>query len=138
MRPIRKTAANKPARYKDHHSSDESEGSNHDFQDSGSEASISLNEDSDEQSSSEEFIQLNKSTRFKVEVPTIEKKYRKTQSKPIIKMNKLKDQLKNAIDVVKEDSNDSNFSVKDLTEQQKLLPDFLNLSESGKKLVYDY
>lgn len=129
-------------KYKD---SEESE-SGGDFEDSGSEASIPKDADDDDDSpviSEDDFEEelpkgpVNKKTsifRLKPMVP-------KMTPKSGISMATIKKNLKSVGDKIKspEDSPpdpEIPFNVKLLTDTEKLLPAFLNLSESGKYFEY--
>lgn len=101
-----------------------------DFEDSGSEASIhdENNDDDDDSyaSSGEDFTETKSSVKKKMPLA-------KRKSCPTIPFKSLKKVMQSNNDV-KSDIVESMFSVKNLTEQEKLLPDFLNLSESGKSV----
>lgn len=111
--------------YKDENSDDEGG----DFSDSGSEANISEPPSSDEEeiesghSSGDEFDQKSKNKSISRKCPPKKTKFSKSF---VAKINK---QSSN------EESNETApalFSIKDLTEADKLLPPILNLSESGE------
>lgn len=100
-----------------------------DFSDSGSEAQIS------QQSSSEDDIEPEISS-----ADEFDEKFRKklTKSKPVKKKPKFAKQFISRINKQVSTSSDNEadiapalFSVKDLTDADKLLPSVLNLSESG-------
>ncbi|CAG4964616.1 unnamed protein product [Parnassius apollo] len=106
---------------------DENDSEDGDFSDSGSEAEISAAPSSDEDdneeaypSSDDDFVRNSKkhSKDFKKKKPQFAKAF-------INKINK-----QSSVDNEEEEIPVSNFSVKDLTEADKLLPSFLNLSES--------
>ncbi|XP_077292157.1 DNA repair protein complementing XP-C cells homolog [Arctopsyche grandis] len=134
--------------YKDDEDGGDDEGEK-DFEDSGSEASIH-NEDASEESnnsSGNEFVEKNspviKKSPFKknslvIKNPSVKKKsprvkkqqeQRQSTSKFTGKILKQISQSMSTPATVEMDTN-TPFTVKDLTEQEKLLPDFLNLSES--------
>lgn len=116
--------------YKD---DEDSEGLREDFSDSGSEAEISPPPSSDEDyhdevypSSSEELNNkiTNKPKNLKKKKPQFAKSF-------VNKINK-----QSSADIEDDELPASNFSVKDLTEADKLLPSVLNLSESGKHFFF--
>lgn len=107
--------------YKDDESS-ENEG--HDFSDSGSEAVISDQESSDD----EEQCHQSSEDDFQSKQP---KPKRQNVKKPKTKFTKSFLNKINKQDV-EFTENTPLFSVKDMTDADKLLPSILNLSESGK------
>lgn len=113
--------------YKDEESEDDG-----DFSDSGSDAKISAEDSSSEEevdcapSSSDEFDKKSTVKQTKVKAPRRKPKFAKTLIKKIIKQTSAGSENENT------DVTPALFSVKDLTEADKLLPSILNLSESGK------
>ncbi|XP_063823409.1 DNA repair protein complementing XP-C cells homolog [Ostrinia nubilalis] len=114
--------------YKDE---DDSAGETGDFSDSGSDAKISEEESSSEEevenedvaSSGDEFVKSKKQPTKKVQ-PKIPKKFVKTL------INRISQQSTAASENENNDVSPAPFSVKDLTDADKLLPPILNLSES--------
>lgn len=111
--------------YKDDESS-ENEG--HDFSDSGSDAVITDNESSDDeeeyhQSSEDDF----QSKQPKSKRQNVKKTKTKFTNSFINKINKQDFDIKENIPL---------FSVKHMSDADKLLPSVLNLSESGKLIVF--
>lgn len=135
MRSTRKKVA-KPV-YKDEDDSDA--GETGDFSDSGSEAKIS-----DERESSEEEEEGEPEASSSDEFKNISQKktsQRQPKKAPAVRKTKFAKEFINKIKQNSANSDDDNpedkpafFTVKDLTEADKLLPSFLNLSESGKYL----
>lgn len=119
--------------YKD----EESEADDGDFSDSGSDAKFSAEDESSSEgevdcvpSSGDEFdgksnVKLSVKRSTKVKAPRRKPKFAQNLLKKINKQSSAGDENDDEIP-------SSQFSVKDLTEADKLLPSFLNLSESGK------
>lgn len=136
-RPRRTRRSNNKVQEKEQEHSDEDISDDQgDFQDSGSEAT--LPESSDSESSAEEFQDENVSNR-KSKTPVASKPRKSSLPRALKLLHSKKETIKysNIIkksDVVDDNPEDEseNFSVKDLTEQEKQLPNFLDLSESGK------
>ena len=123
--------------YKD----EESEAEDGDFSDSGSDAKFSAEDESSSGgeadcvlSSGDEFdnknnVKLSAKRTKKARAPGRKPKFAQTLLKKINKQSSAGDENDDEIPT-------SQFSVKDLTEADKLLPSFLNLSESGKFWQY--
>lgn len=114
--------------YKDDESEDDG-----DFSDSGSDAKFSAEEES---SSEEEEVDVAPSSGDEFNDSKIKTNPKPTTSKAVRTKPKF---AKDLIRKINKQSSDENvdvapalFSVKDLTEADKLLPSILNLSESGK------
>ncbi|CAK1578371.1 unnamed protein product [Parnassius mnemosyne] len=106
---------------------DENDSEDGDFSDSGSEAEISPAPSSDEDDNGEPYLSSDDEfvTNSKKHSKDIKKKKPQFTKAFINKINK-----QSSVDYEEEEIPASNFSIKDLTEADKLLPSFLNLSES--------